>query len=121
MPQHIVNLGDMVIDWIEDQPVIRNVRKQIEQNGLIRDLINELKSSGKSQIQKNKKYQDPSHQMKDYICLVVTYSSTESDPTNPQYRVAIRPSSNIPNEWDAIGDVYVEHFPDIIAVLLKEE
>lgn len=102
MPHHISNLGDIAINWVEDQPVIRDVRKQMEQDGFINDLINQLNRTNKSQIRQEKAYKLHG-QSSAYICLVIAYSDT--NPNQPKYRVAIKPSKST-LEWDAIGDVY---------------
>ena len=91
----------MQICWTEDQPSIRPVKEQIEQSGLIKDLIELIEKHNLVKAQANKRIEHPKGENNLYECVVARYHDQESRLV---YIVNIR-RFNFPNA-ETRGEVY---------------
>ncbi len=115
MSSHISILGNIAINWVEDQPSIRPVRIRFEQDGIIRRLIDKLQGTNEQNAVESKEYEHPKGTLHRYVCLISRYPrETGIPPPNysmPKYACNIK-YEGASNPWDAIGDVYVGDIPD---------
>src|SRR3989338_3585518 len=102
MPEHISYLEYGLIVWIEDQPVTRQVRKQMEEDGLIDRMLAELEMGGQDRARKVQQYTGRSGSPHYYLCEVQKCSSETSYPNAPSFFVKIKPNIAA-YPWDAIG------------------
>ncbi|MBI2575061.1 hypothetical protein HYV82_04200 [Candidatus Woesearchaeota archaeon] len=119
MPKHISHLECGLIQWIEDQPVTRHVREQMEGDGLINRLLVELERGGQDAVREVRQYNDRSGSPHDYLCQVQRCSSETSYPNGPSFFVRIKPNMAA-HPWDAIGEVYVGDARKLMEELFKE-
>ncbi|MBI2574446.1 hypothetical protein HYV82_01020 [Candidatus Woesearchaeota archaeon] len=119
MPEHISHLECGLIQWIEDQPVIRYVREQMEGDGLINRLMVELESGRQNIAREVRQYTDRSGSPHHYLCEVQKCSSEASYPNSPSFFVRIKPNIAA-HPWDAIGEVYVGDARKLMEELFKE-
>ncbi|MBI2542688.1 MAG: hypothetical protein HYW24_00675 [Candidatus Aenigmarchaeota archaeon] len=117
MPDHISYLDGITIEWEEDQPVTKEVRKQMEKDGFIKNLIDRLENNGESFAREEYEYPSINGHEK-YICQVRRY--TEGGYWNsPNYLIFINPDkANHP--WDAIGNVYIGRGSDWLRSIIDQ-
>lgn len=87
----------MQIQWVEDQPSISRVREQIEQSGLIEDLVAIVEKHSLQKAETTKWIKDPTGRHL-YICSV-------GAPSSLNYYLVFIKRSDLPTN-DAIGHVY---------------
>ncbi len=89
------------IRWVEDQPSIRPVRVQIEQSGLIPDLVSLIEKHNLKNARGNIQIQFPKGITNVYECAVVRNTEPEVDIP---YHVFIKQLGL--HTHDAIGKIY---------------
>lgn len=120
MPEHVSHLEYGLIEWIEDQPVTRHVRKQMERDGLIKGLISKLDNSQENTVREVRQYKkDTSASPRDYLCAVQRYIPETSYPNDPSFLIYIKPNI-VAYPWDAIGQVYVDDARKLMEEIFKE-
>ena len=93
---------DMEIRWIEDQPSIRPVKEQIEQSGLIPDLVALIEKHSLKNARGHKQVEFPKGTTHVYECAVV-----RNEPeTHCPYHVFIKQLGL--HTHDAIGEIYIK-------------
>lgn len=88
------------IHWIEDQPSIRPVKVQIEQSGLIHDLVALIEKHKLKNARGHKQIEFPKGTINIYECAVIKNTQQESDIP---YHVYIK-QIGLPTH-DAIGEI----------------
>ena len=112
MPHHISLSEEMGIHWTEDQPVTRQVRQQMEKDGVIKDLVGRLVSNKNSPESRHcGRYRDLSGFERDYLCLLTRVPEEYRYEGSHDFVVLIKPDIRA-HPWDAIGNVYVGKIPD---------